>query len=307
MHFIVKSSTVLIEFLYTQLSTETSKNKLKWALEHNLCRVNCRLINNASFRLKQGDKIFFALNFLPDTLPSFTGLKRKDLLLQHKDFIIINKPPWVNSDSTELKENLEKLVNSEVHLVHRLDRGTTGTLIFAKSKSIKERFIQIFNNKKIDKTYYALAEGFSRKESGYIENFLGPVQSLPGQKKQGACQAHKGKLAQTEWQLKLRTPTCSLFSLKLITGRTHQIRCHLSQQLKCPILGDGLYGEKFLSPYVAMRPMLHAFSLDFEYENERLFTKAPLDKDFYTILKKLHQNKKSESFLSEKETKYLNL
>lgn len=307
MHFIVKNSTTLIEFLHVKLSTEISKSKLKWALEHNLCKVNCRLINNASFKLKQGDKIFFALNFLPDTLPSFTGLKRKDLLLQHKDFTIINKPAGVNSDSIELKESLEKLTGCEALLVHRLDKGTTGTLIFAKSKEVKESFIQIFDNKGIDKIYYAIAEGYPRKKAGYIENFLGPVQSIPGQKKQGGCQANKGKLAQTEWQLKLRTPTNSLFSLKLITGRTHQIRCHLSQQLRCPILGDGLYGEKFLSPYVAMRPMLHAFSLEFEYQNEQLCVKAPLDKDFYTILKKLYQNKKSESFLSEKETKYLNL
>jgi RluA family pseudouridine synthase len=309
MHFLFNNHLKpkqLLDFLFEKVGKQLSKRKIKWALEHNLCKVNCEIITNASYRLKLKDKIAFEQGFIPEKLPVFQKISRKSLLFENDSLIIINKPAFIPSDSKELLESLQERVSSKLFLAHRLDKGTTGALIFAKSQEVKNKLIQLFEEKRVKKTYYALSEGVPAKQKGIVDNFLGAVKKLPGQTLHGICKAGQGKSAKTIWELKLCTNICSLFRLQIITGRTHQIRCHLSQ-MKCPILGDSLYGKKFLSPYIALRPMLHAFSLDFSFEGEKIHVKAPVHEDFLVILKKLGKSKKAKSFLSDGESKSLSL
>jgi 23S rRNA pseudouridine1911/1915/1917 synthase len=123
-------------------------------------------------------------------------------------------------------------------IVHRIDKDTTGILVVAKNDGAHERLARQFSEHTVKRVYYALVFGSLRSDKGKLEGIIG---RHPVDRKRMSGTARHGRHAVTHWQVLARYPEVTLLKLKLETGRTHQIRVHLSESGH-PLLGDAVYG-----------------------------------------------------------------
>ena len=167
-------------------------------------------------------------------------------------------------------------------IVHRLDKDTSGVLVIAKNDRAMRTLQKKMNDRKIKKTYLALVLGIMPEEEGTIESFIGRDQN--DRKKMTARNPINPKLAKTAFRkVRVLDNTYTLLEVDLLTGRTHQIRVHLSQ-IGYPILGDATYGNPKANAeanehYGLKRQWLHAYKLGFEYFGEKYAFTAPLKAD----------------------------
>ncbi|MDQ3281819.1 MAG: RluA family pseudouridine synthase [Acidobacteriota bacterium] len=167
---------------------------------------------------------------------------------------------------------LEKLVaqyTSPAYLMQRLDRGTSGVMFFSKSSEVNVRLTRQFERKRIRKRYVAICEGELR-ERQTIDAPIARIGAILFGVREG------GKRAVTHVHPSAATQSGSLLSIGLETGRTHQIRVHLSA-IGHPLAGDWLYGTPS-----AVRPMLHAAELEMLHPltGQTLRVAAPVPEDF---------------------------
>ena len=159
---------------------------------------------------------------------------------------------------------------NRVFIVHRLDRDTSGLLVFAKSEKAK-RFLQD-QWQDFQKKYYAVVQGKMPDQQGTISSYL--VENS-AHKMYSVSDPAKGKLAKTEYHVLKASANYSLLEINLLTGRKNQIRVHLADQ-GCPVAGDKKYGEK---NQTAKRLCLHSASLTlvhpFSKETMTFETKVP--------------------------------
>lgn len=165
-------------------------------------------------------------------------------------------------------------------VVHRLDKDTSGVILFAKSHAAYLGLIQQFQARSLQKTYWAVVQGCPRLQAGVCE---GSIERHPVQRQKMHSPRAGGRPALTRWTCLHRDSVWSLLECRPHTGRTHQIRVHLSQ-LGHPILADTLYGYK---PHPAIVPvpqrtLLHAYRLSFSHpvSAQALTLEAPLPEDF---------------------------
>ena len=175
--------------------------------------------------------------------------------------LIIDKPagmlvhPTVNEWGCTLYDYVteyyqRKGITANIHPVSRLDRHTSGLVIFAKEPIIQHWLSQ----QQMDKEYLAIVTGELPNDEGIIE--------VPIARKEGSiierCVSENGKYAKTSYKLLSKRKGLSLLQVKLFTGRTHQIRVHMAH-IGCPLFNDNLYG----TPGPQSRHALHAFKLRF--------------------------------------------
>ncbi|HWR42589.1 RluA family pseudouridine synthase [Sporomusa sp.] len=212
-----------------------------------------------------------------------------EILYEDDYVLILNKPPYQlvhptgQTTSGTLANYLayhlaEKGVVSTVRPVHRLDRETSGCIIFAKDSRSQFLLEQQLKERVLKRTYWALTKGIVEPPAGTINAPIGPHPTSPNRR---AIHA-KGEEAVTHYQTIRRFSDASLMELSLDTGRTHQIRVHLAH-LGYPIIGDRMYGVR--SPLMS-RQALHAVSITFEHlgDNRQITVNAPLPLDFERIL-----------------------
>lgn len=273
-----ESGLKLLEFLSKKFPS-LSNRSLKRAIEQNCCQVNQRTERFASFILGFGDKV--SLNLKTSVRQESFTFEPNRVLFNDLDLLVYNKPPGIASDSKELLQVLQKQYGDLI-LSHRLDRDTTGALIFAKKRAVYDKICILFHNHLVKKKYLALVSGVPKKISGKIDNFLGPKHRYEGQTIYGeVAEKQGGAHAITEWELKEQNGKLAILLCTPITGRTHQIRVHLSQ-LGYPIVGDYQYGYKQLGKSYPSRYFLHAESLNFPHpiSGEPVYVKAPIPEDF---------------------------
>lgn len=171
-----------------------------------------------------------------------------------------------------------------VFIVHRLDRETSGVLVFAKTPEAKSYLQSEWFN--FNKTYYAVVHGHLPEQEGIISSYLvehgvNKMYSAtnPEQKKQG-------KHAKTLYKVIKQSETHSLVELNILTGRKHQIRVHLADK-GCPIVGDKKYGNGGKGEKGAKRLALHAAKLSIKhpFSKRDLVVEAPLPGHFETLLR----------------------
>lgn len=198
-----------------------------------------------------------------------------EVLYEDDALVFINKPAGVvvqqrmhEPDEPFLHDLVEKQLGS-VYLMQRLDRGTSGVMFFSKRSYLNVRFTRQFERKRIRKRYLAIAEG----ELAERQTVDAPLARI-GAIKFGV--RDNGKRAITHIEPLEAHAGGSLVAIQLETGRTHQIRVHLSA-IGHPLAGDWLYGERN-----AARPMLHAAELEMTHPltNEPLRVAAPVPDDF---------------------------
>ena len=228
----------------------------------------------AAFRLKKKHGIF-------DLMPSH-------ILYEDEALIVVNKPVGLPTQATldpsrdhlfatvkRYIDNRDKKNNAYVGLHHRLDRDTSGAVLMTKKKSANLFVSNLFKEKQIQKTYLAVCENVSKTaitSRWSIKNHLGRV----GKRQWKVLSVQSGgDFAHTDFNLMQTWGNYHLIKAYPRTGRTHQIRVHLSE-MGLPILGDTLYG---LPKECHKRLMLHAFALDFDHPNSKknIHIEAPFD------------------------------
>ena len=181
-------------------------------------------------------------------------------------------------------------------IVHRLDKGTSGVMVVAKTNQAHEGLVNLFATHDIHRRYECLCLGHLAKLEGKLESTIG---RHPQNRKKMAADV-RGKKAITHFKRLAVYGDINHVECTLETGRTHQIRVHLSQLLNCPILMDELYGDprrhlKHLPAQLAAllketpHPFLHAKELGFVHPitKEKLFFSSPAPELFQTVLEKL--------------------
>jgi len=236
-------------------------------------RVTRLLLNGKpaklSRRLAPGDLLFVEYRDAPvvELLPEAIPLS---ILYEDRNVVVVDKPaglvvhPAAGNPSGTLVNALlyhcsrlgGEFPEGEVRpgVVHRLDKGTSGVIITAKNLASREFLARQFRLRRVGKLYVAIVQGQPPAEAGRIESHL--VRDRRNRKRfRGLAAGTHGKRAVTLYRVLRRKAGHCLLSLKPHTGRTHQLRVHLSS-LGCPIVGDSLYGSK-----VRAEMMLHACRL----------------------------------------------
>ncbi len=228
------------------------------------------------------------------------------IIYEDHEMLVINKPAgivvhpangnWtgtvVNSllgHNRQFSENFAEELNDEElalrpGIIHRLDKETSGCLIIAKNPQSKKKLSESFANRQVKKTYAALVIGHPSREKEKIETLIG---RHPVNRKKMAVVDKKGKIAVTIYGVtkrgKIAGTKVSLLSIDILTGRTHQIRVHLSHK-KLPVLGDKIYGGNQKIP--AGRQMLHAWKISIPHPStgKMISFTCPFPDDFENLL-----------------------
>ncbi|ECL9272932.1 RluA family pseudouridine synthase [Campylobacter jejuni] len=293
--FLVDENSRLDVFLAKKLNQ--SRNQVALLIEKDYVRVNDKIQDKNSFKLKNGDIISIAsLKLYDEIKPQFEVDFDIDVLYEDEDLLVLNKPSnlVVHGASSvknatlvdwliEKKYTLSNL-GGEIRagLVHRLDKDTSGAILIAKNNFTHQKLSEQLADKSMGRIYLALIDLPLKEDKIIVEKFLmrSPSNAI---KKIAIDKENKfSKNAKSAFINVVKTENLTLMAAKLFTGRTHQIRAHLAS-LNRHILGDSLYGYK--GKYDC-RIMLHAYFLYFIHPKtkEQIFVKAPLMEDFKNIM-----------------------
>lgn len=208
---------------------------------------------------------------------------------QDERLLVIDKPaglPVLPDGWEKDAPYLVKMLEAEfgkTWIVHRLDKVTSGVMIFARTAEAHRDLNLQFENREADKIYHAIVEG----EPGWKEKTAKhPLLADVGRKHRTVVNDKKGKPSETRYRVLKRYPGVALVEAKPFTGRTHQVRVHAAA-LGHPLLGDVLYGASETD--LIARPALHAYSLTISHPvtGERLAFKAEHPEDFVSALERL--------------------
>ena len=180
-------------------------------------------------------------------------------------------------------------------VVHRLDRGTTGVIVFAKNAETHSTLVEMFRDRQINKTYLAITTGCPKKRDGTFDTFFG---RHPHHRQRFSSRVPQGKRAVTHYEVLEVYPGAASIQVGLETGRTHQIRVHFADAGH-PLVGDIQYGKRtsIRDPKTKaacdrlLRPALHAWELEFEHPRtkEPVHLTAPLPEDLATLIEQLRE------------------
>ena len=259
----------------------------------------------ASYKVSEGDKIT-----LEEIEPKEISLKAQDIavdiIYEDKDIIVVNKPKGLvvhpangNPDGTLVnaimaicKGSLSG-IGGEIRpgIVHRLDKDTSGILIIAKNDEAHINLSEQIKNREVKKTYIALVRGFVKENEATINM---PIGRSPKDRKKMAV-VKNGKNAITHIKVLERFNNYTLLQVNIETGRTHQIRVHLSE-IGYPIVGDYIYSNG-KNEFGIVGQCLHAKSLKFRHPitNEEMYLEAELPQYFKDVIKKLEETSKVQN------------
>lgn len=265
--------TKLIKFLSDNVAAQGSQRALKRAIESNCCKVNGYIERFASYVLRAGDSVTFEFETKNQETRKWESSR---ILWEDEHVLLYDKPAGLLCDPEALTKASDGLL-----AVHRLDKETSGVLIFAKSEAVRQKFIAMFSDFQVKKSYLALVDGVPERQKGVEEGFIGKISENGGGPLYGVVAPAKGKPAKTEWNVEKKGRLCAMLKCRPITGRTHQLRVHL-KYLGHPILGDYRYRKKFNCPFNAKRCMLHASEISFPHPvtHQQINVRSPLPEDF---------------------------
>lgn len=251
LHFPADSEPMrLDQFLSRELATET-RAAIQRLIEAGNVLVDEKQ-QRSSFKLKGGECIFVeipapvAAEPLPETIPL-------EVLYEDGDLIVINKPAGMvvhpgagNSSGTLVNALLAHCtdlsgIGGELRpgIVHRLDKGTSGVMVAAKNDLAHQSLSAQFSAHSIKRIYQALVYGNPTEDTGKLEGIIG---RHPTERLRQSGKARHGKHAVTRWRVRGRYGRIALVELRLETGRTHQIRVHMTEA-GFPLVGDPLYPD----------------------------------------------------------------
>ncbi len=288
----VKKKNKLLPFLFEEMPV-ISRSRLKQFLRDGRILVNGKSVTQHDAPLAPGDKVVLSSE---KTIRS-AGLNNRYVSLVYEDrhLVVVEKRDGILSMATSHHSFCIKTVldnyfertrqHCRAHLVHRLDRDTSGLMLFAKNRETQQRFEANWKELVYDRRYVAVARGILTPDTGTVTSWLKDnkqyfTMSSPVD--------NGGKLAITHYKVLQRGSRNTLVELRLETGRKNQIRVHLSD-LHHPVVGDHKYGIQPDQDALAPEPprmYLHAFRLYFRHPitDEELHFSTPIPSDFLTVL-----------------------
>lgn len=286
----VEHDSELLEFLFA-MNQDKSKKFVRMALSRGQVFVNDQSISQFNTPLHTGDIVAIR----PNTGNKKVKIPGIQILHEDEDVIVIDKAAGLLSISTD-KETINtayhllseyvKRANPKhrIFIVHRLDRETSGVMVFAKNKEAQQTLQNNWKQRVTERTYIAVVEG-RVKESGTITSWLTEDQTFT---MHSSLTENHGKKAVTHYEVIHTNRSQSLLKINLDTGRKNQIRIHM-KELGHPIVGDKKYGAK-THPY--RRLALHAHVLTFKHPatNKEMHFESAIPPVFLTGFK--HINKK---------------
>lgn len=282
--YIVSEQQELLAFLIEKMP-ESSRSRVKELLAHNVY-VDGRRTSQFNFPLQRGMTVSIEKASGKDKLRP----RDLDIVYEDQHLFVVNKHEGLLSNSkhpndktviTVLNQYLDVThQRCHAHIVHRLDRDTSGLMVVSKSKEVSQKFEEDWKGMVFDRRYVAVAWGHIEPPKGEVKSWFtdGEYCVLSSPTDNG------GKLAVTHYEVKQTSRRYSLVELKLDTGRRNQIRVHL-RDLKHPVVHDPMYGYKDdLSP--VNRLCLHAFRLCFKHPvtGRRLKFETPIPSAFLKLM-----------------------
>ncbi|MGL5050587.1 MAG: RluA family pseudouridine synthase [Fusobacteriaceae bacterium] len=264
----VQNENLLMTFLIENLLGQ-SKNNVKSLLSNEQVFVNETMTRQFNHPLKKGDSV--SINWTKSRdIKSSKNLKSIKILFEDDYLIAIEKESGVLSMAADnvpgstaynmLKDHVKSVdPKNKIFIVHRLDKDTSGVMIFAKSEKIQNALQENWNDTILERKYLALVDGIVRTPSGKIESYLKENKALVTYSVKSETEG--GKLAITNYKVLKSGRGISLVELELETGRKNQIRVHM-KEMGHPILGDRKY-DSVNNPI--NRLALHAHTLKFKH------------------------------------------
>ncbi|MFC1856060.1 RluA family pseudouridine synthase [Thermodesulfobacteriota bacterium] len=290
-----------LDHFLNEMLIDYSRKKIKKVIDSGGVYVNKKRALIASYALLDGDSV----EFYDDLVKTNLKLNKSDILYEDEHIICINKPANVPTQATyssikgTVLEMVEEHYKSQkkkqyVRLIHRLDKGTTGVLLLSKTPDANKDLTAQFREKKMQKEYLAIVHGAIKQKTGKIDTFIAKVK---GRYNKYENVRDGGKRAMSNYTVKNSFKKYSLVIVRPETGRSHQIRVHMSH-IGHPILGDELYGGKTrmvikkgeeLIDMNISRAMLHAHMLTLTHpkSKKKLKLTAKLPDDMNNIIQLL--------------------
>ena len=277
----------LDQYLATAIDN-LSRGRAKKIIDIGGVHLNGRRVRSCSRSVREGDQVELFLDHQP--LDPFR-FSPEDILYRDKYILVLNKPAAVDTQPTHarykgtiyealqvlLQDPFRKQLKPELGMVQRLDRGTTGLMVFSTHQHAHRGLTKIFMEHQVEKMYLALVGKCPDTDEGEIRSLL-----ARSRKENKVVSVERGgKEAVTRFWVKNHLEQASLIELELLTGRSHQIRAHMAES-GCPLLGDARYGgASHLQGLAFDRPLLHAAKLAFLHPvtGENLSFELPLPSD----------------------------
>jgi 23S rRNA pseudouridine1911/1915/1917 synthase len=229
---------------------ELTRSAVQRLIEQGQVLLDGKVVK-ASYKLSAGEQVAVTIP-PPEPATAVAEDIELDILFEDADVVVVNKAagmtvhPGAGVNSGTLVNALLghctdlSGIGGEVRpgIVHRIDKDTTGILVAAKNDAAHEGLARQFSEHTVKRVYHALIFGSPKTDKGKIEGIIG---RHPVDRKKMSGKARHGRHAVTHWQVIARYPEVTLLKLRLETGRTHQIRVHLSEA-GYPLLGDSVYG-----------------------------------------------------------------
>ncbi len=283
---------------------ELSRSHVQKLIEQGNVLVD-GMVRKANYKLRGGEAVQVTvpqaepISVEPEDIPL-------DILYEDKDIIVVNKARGmvVHPASGVYSGTLVNAllyhcrdlsgINGEIRpgIVHRLDKDTSGVMVCAKNDTAHLDLAEQIRTKTAHRTYWAIVHGNIKEEAGIIKGNIG---RHPTDRKKMAIVRENGKPAVTHFKVLERFGEYTLVECQLETGRTHQIRVHMTS-IGHPLINDPKYGPKKSSPFAINGQALHSLQLTLTHpvtKEEMTFT-APLPTDMEKILTGL-RNKRSKS------------
>ncbi|MER2056888.1 MAG: RluA family pseudouridine synthase [Clostridia bacterium] len=277
------------------LSEETglSRSRVASLMEEGLCEAGGKEIRKAGTKIPAGQEAILRVPAPREAIPQAEEIPL-EVLYEDADLAVVVKPRGMvvhpaagHPDGTLVNALLARLdtlggIGGELRpgIVHRLDKDTSGLMLVAKNDETQAELSRMLKDREIEKHYRALAEGRMKEPEGEIDV---PIDRSKKDRKKMTVDP-EGRPAVTRWKVLAEGRDCTLLDVRILTGRTHQIRVHL-KSIHHPVCGDPLYG--FEKGVKAPCLMLHAYSLSFAHPRtkEKMTFQAPLPEDFLKGLK----------------------
>lgn len=276
---------------------EQTRSYLQKLIKDGAVLVNGKCVKTG-FQLSKGDEVSVSIPE-PKELDVLPQKMDQDIVYEDEDVILINKPKGmvvhpapghttdtlVNGLLYHCKDHLSGINGvARPGIVHRIDRDTTGILIVCKNDKAHNSIAAQLKEHSINRRYRALVHGNIKEDTGTVE---GPIGRHPIDRKKMSINERNGKPAVTHYTVLERFGNYTLIECKLETGRTHQIRVHMTS-IGHPLVGDEVYGPA-KCPFKLQGQCLHAMVLGFVHPTTGQYMEfsADLPEYFEELLKKL--------------------